>query len=370
MRYPDYTRTLLDPSSAAALQEYASELHELYHFSPGGYHSLDEQGVYIRVNHTESFWLGYVSDELIGKKRFVDLLLPESKPLFEAGFTDLKKYGVLQDLELQMLGRHGRLMTVLLNSNAQMDAEGRFLLCRSSLCDVSRYGEGKYDRTEVRGRLRKLSQRLQTRFESERQAIARELHDELGCILSTLRLDISRMQRKPPANPSSLKSVTDDMLSLLDYAVQTTRRLVSQLNPTILEDMGLIPALSWQLREFSRRTGVECRMETIGDEIRLDTQHNLVLFRVLQEALTNVARHAQASKIEVSLIYEDDQLIMEVSDDGVGIASENLRNTNSHGIRGMEERMRGIQGTFSIHKNAGLGTLLQVRAPLPVMEKL
>jgi len=211
---------------------------------------------------------------------------------------------------------------------------------------------------------RSLSRHLQSVREEEKASIARELHDELGSSLTALKIDLDRLQNSLPENGHSREQVAS-MLRLIDGCVATTRRIVTDLRPSILDDLGLAAALRWQAGEFRKRTGTKIRVDTPDPDIAVDRECALTLFRIFQETLTNVARHAGASEVNVRLADGDAGYLLQVRDNGVGMTDDAWRKPASHGIRGMRERARELGGDLSVASAPGEGTTLVVTIPKP-----
>jgi signal transduction histidine kinase len=215
--------------------------------------------------------------------------------------------------------------------------------------------------------LRALAGRLQRVREDERTALARALHDEFGQALTALRLDLGTIRgalerRQPDADA---RDTARDMEQAIDTLLDGLHRIVSDLRPIIFDALGFAAAAKATVAEFERRNRVRARFD--GDVSRdLPDDVGIALFRVLQEALANVSRHAGASSVDVSLRIEDDHLVLRVEDDGCGVTAADARKPTAFGLKGMEERLRGLDGAFDLVPGAGGGTVLVARVPLAV----
>jgi signal transduction histidine kinase len=154
------------------------------------------------------------------------------------------------------------------------------------------------------------------------------------------------------------------MKNLIDETIQTVRRIITDIRPSILDDFGLIAAIEWQAQEFQKRTGIECEFISALEDIRLDEQHSTAVFRIFQESLTNVVRHAAATKVTVRLYQEADHLILKVADNGKGITEEKISDPKSLGLLGMRERVLLLGGTVNISGEPCKGTMVSVEIPL------
>jgi signal transduction histidine kinase len=212
--------------------------------------------------------------------------------------------------------------------------------------------------------LRELAARLVSVREEERKHMARELHDELGQSLTALKIDLRTLQRRLP-NPVDLPARLDAMLALVDGTIAATQRLATELRPGILDDLGLVPAIQWQVEEFGRRTGVPATLRIDGEPVPLDDRIATAAFRVLQESLTNIARHARATAVTVTLQLDARGLALEVHDDGVGIEPARRDDPHALGLLGMRERAMRWGGQFTIAPRDGGGTTVRLHVPLP-----
>ena len=218
---------------------------------------------------------------------------------------------------------------------------------------------------ESHEQLRALSVYLQHVREEERTRIAREVHDELGQALTSCKLDLSLLANKLPPNLSGLKEKAKALSAHIDATIQTVRRIATELRPGILDHLGLIAALEWQANEFQTRTGIKCDVRTDLHEPILTPDLATTFFRIFQETLTNIIRHAGATHVMVHLKEVAGRIILEVRDNGRGISPEEISNTRSMGLLGMKERAALLGGTFRIGPAPnGKGTLAAVSIPL------
>lgn len=214
-----------------------------------------------------------------------------------------------------------------------------------------------------RQQLRKLAAHLQSVREEERAGIARELHDEMGQALTALKMDLSWLNRRLARNDGSLVEKVKAMSRLTDTTIRRVKRLSTELRPGILDDLGLAAAIEWQVEEFEQRTGIECDVSVDG-VIILQQDCSTAIFRIFQEALTNIARHAKATKVRASLKEEDGKLVLEVRDNGIGITEKQICDAKSFGIMGMRERVYPWGGEVKINGILGEGTTVRVSIPL------
>lgn len=222
-----------------------------------------------------------------------------------------------------------------------------------------------------RGRLRALSASLQQAREDERKRLSREIHDELGQQLTGMKMGLHALAKKLPPGADIPAAKCRELMDMADEAVRSVRQIATDLRPGILDDLGLVPSLQWLVADFAERSGLAATFVGPGAELTVDANRSIALFRIVQEALTNVARHAQASKVEVSLTTMEDCLVLEVADDGVGIDNRAAgpRPTDSLGLVGMAERATLLGGTLRVTHRAApaRGTVVRARIPFPTI---
>lgn len=217
-----------------------------------------------------------------------------------------------------------------------------------------------------REQLRALTNYLQSAIEDERAHISREIHDEFGQLLTGLKMDLSWLARKVDEN-SPLNERIQAMDKLTDQAITIMRRISSALRPGLLDDLGLLPALEWYTNEYDSRPNISASLSLPSEEADLDPALQTTLYRIYQEILTNVARHAQANKVTASLKVNPNELILKVKDDGIGISQAELQGTKSLGLLGMRERAAKWGGQVEITGKKGKGTTVRVQIPLPAV---
>ncbi len=212
-------------------------------------------------------------------------------------------------------------------------------------------------------RLRRLASRLQEIREEERAMIAREIHDQLGQLLTVLKIEISLLCRQFGPKTPVVQEKIDTISQLINQAVQTVQQISAKLRPGILDEVGLVAAMEWQSEEFSKHTGITCKSYFPKKELKLDKERATALFRIFQEALTNVARHSQAQRVSIFLKQFDQHVILEVIDNGVGINRQQIESPQSLGLLGMRERAMVFGGKVEINGVPGQGTHVKVELP-------
>jgi signal transduction histidine kinase len=229
--------------------------------------------------------------------------------------------------------------------------------------DVTRHKRTEDVLRASREQLREFAARLDQVREEERTRVAREIHDDLGQALTIFKMDLAWLQGKTKGADVARKKIKA-MIRDVDQTIERFRRIVSELRPSILDEMGLTAALEWQVAQIQQRTGIRCIFETTKEDFNLPPDTAAALFRVVQEALTNVVRHAGARQVRVTLRPAADILRIAITDDGKGLARNQVDDRKSFGIVGMRERVHRIGGEFKIFSGPGRGTRLEIAAPL------
>jgi signal transduction histidine kinase len=212
-----------------------------------------------------------------------------------------------------------------------------------------------------------LSTHLQGLSEQEKSALSRELHDELGGLLVAARMDLSWLQQRLPTTDPAIEQRFKRIHESLSAGVDLKRRVVEELRPTLLDNMGLFSALRWQFKESCRRAGLKCT-ETIPEaELNFAPDAAIGVFRVAQEALTNILKHADARSADLAVHIQDDMFVLQVSDDGSGITANRLQSGDSHGLASMRHRISALGGTWNLKAPPDGGTIVTARIPLKGM---
>lgn len=235
--------------------------------------------------------------------------------------------------------------------------------CRSALVDITSLKTKEAELTQSRQKLRNLAAHLDRVREYERRHLAREIHDELGQKLTSLRFEVAMLSSGLDAPNAEMSRTAAALLKQIDDTIESVRAIASDLRPAVL-DLGLAAAIEWQVGEFRRRTGIPCNLRINDEDIGLDNDRATAIFRVVQESLTNIIRHANASELELVLDKSPDSLHLLISDNGVGMAEDVLKESRAFGIAGMRERVRLLNGSMNISSRPGKGTKLRIIIPI------
>jgi signal transduction histidine kinase len=211
--------------------------------------------------------------------------------------------------------------------------------------------------------MRKLSQQLVATQEEERKKLSRELHDHVGQMLTALRMELGRIERSRASSDTIVAEAVTAGRQLVDDVVRTVRDLALGLRPSMLDDFGLQAALEWHVRDFTRRFGLHVDLTMEGEFDGLPDQHRTCVYRAVQEALTNCIKHSSCERIQVKVLGHQDNLLLSIADDGVGVDRSHRAGL---GLRGIEERVRELHGETSIRSKPGDGTVVSVRLPIPI----
>lgn len=272
--------------------------------------------------------------------------------------------------EFRFRHKDGSYRWILARASLLTDEQGQPVRMLGSHLDITERKHAEEELIASRERLRALSAHLQCVREEEGTRIARELHDELGGTLTSLRwdletIDTSLARSDRETTRAGLHEKIATMTQVIDETINTVRRISSELRPSILDDLGLLAALGWQARQFQTRTGLPCQFTSDLDELDLGREQATAIFRIFQEILTNVLRHAHASHIDVCAKIAGDEFILAVQDDGQGFDLREKLRPGALGLVGMRERAHLIGGSIEITSATGQGTKVAVRLPLP-----
>ncbi len=338
---------------------------------------LDESGRLMFMNPEAERLLGWTRNELaernvhgVIRSLNQDGLLHEGADYWSPSL--LMKNGINRTEEDVFWCKDGTLIPVSVVACAMVE-KGRAVAAVIAFQDITKRKLAEWELIESSKRLRELTAYFEKAREEERTRIARELHDELGQMLMGIKLDAKWLESNLPADMPGVPDKMASMFSLIDQTVDAMRRVAADLRPVMLDDLGLIAAVEWLAEEFGRRTGiaVSCGFDMcepgccIDDQgYMLDKALSTAAFRIVQECLTNVARHADASKVEVRFRCRDDRLMLSVVDDGKGLQEAYAMRRNSFGMLGMQERALSVGGSVEFHSRPGEGVRVEVVLPV------
>lgn len=296
------------------------------------------------------------------------MVAPANRPAFQA-LIERVFHGEGGELEFEIIGLKGTRRWLSTHTVPLRNHQGAVIAALGITRDVTARKRAEEELKQSREQLRQLAAHLQTVREEERTRISREVHDELGQMLTGLKMDLSWLDRRLQALPDQavqapLLDKARSMSALLNTMVVSVRKISAELRPGVLDDLGLVAAMEWQAREWQARTGIECQFVSDLGERALDAELGTAAFRIFQETLTNVARHAEATRVRIQLRSEAGHLALEIRDNGRGITEGETAGSKSFGLVGMRERAAILGGEFHISGAAGQGTAVRVRLPL------
>lgn len=367
------TDIILRRKAEAALKESTERYRGLYHNTPAMLHSIDADG---RLLSVSDYWceaMGYTREEVIGRN-ITELHTEKSRRFAgEEAIPAFFQKGSMRDVPYQFSTKDGRAIDVLTTATAERGASGEIERSLAVSVDISariraeqellsaqeklsRYSE------DLQDKLRRVSGSVLTSQEKERAAIARRLHDELGQVLTALRMDAVWIKDRLSATDHQLMERALAMCDLVDTTISDVRSIATRLRPPVLDDLGLLDALEWYTADFEKRMDIVCAFTHQG-VTEVDEMLATAAYRVTQEALTNVARHSAASQVDVILTQSETHLELRVIDDGTGFDTTLQEERTTLGVSGMQERAGLAGGELDI-TSTHEGTIVRLRLPL------
>jgi PAS domain S-box-containing protein len=318
----------------------------------------DKQGHYVYVSETYQKHLGARQENRVGKTDF-EVYPTAIAEQFRKNDQAALAAGHPIEVTEESLSRSGEPCWWLTYRFPFHDASGQVFVAGIGL-DITGRKRAEQSLRKSRDQLRALAARVQTVREEERTRASREIHDELGQALTAIKIDLSSLLHDLRADK---KPKSKRILKLVDGTIQSVRRISTELRPAVLDAMGLVAAIGWAAEEFAARTRTKCRLDLPPDQMVINQESATALFRILQETLTNVARHSNATEVKVRFAKEDGTLTLEVQDNGKGVRAEQLSAASSLGIMGMRERALLVGGELTMTGAPGEGTTMRVRIP-------
>lgn len=344
----------------AALRDSESRYRQLFERNLAGLYRSTADGTILDCNDTFARMYGFASRDEVLTVSAGELYFNANER--EAFVEKLEEKGVLVNYELRGRRKDGSAFWLL--ESVTLDRSTEPAVLAGTILEITDRKEAEQKIEKSRGELRELSRRLSAAREEERARVAREIHDELGQRLTVLKMAVARLRRALPREPATLHSSAQAILASIDDLLRTVRDLSTELRPSVLDHLELLDALKWQARDFESRTGIRCRFRSRLERVLLDSGTRTDLYRVTQEALTNVARHAGASFVRIQVSREAGDLLLEITDNGTGITEEEMKGQASLGLLGIRERIQALGGTVSLTSTSGRGTKLSIRIPL------
>jgi PAS domain S-box-containing protein len=328
--------------------------------------TINAEGKITDVNLSTEKITGITRKNLIGSD-FADYF--ENPDKARTGYKTVFSEGMVKDYPLTILHKSGRKIDVLYNAtlfkNEKGEVQGVFAAAR----DITELKKIEEELRKSKELLEKLNQHLVEVRENERNQIALNLHDDLGQKLTAINLDIAWLKRRIGVQSQPVKEKFEDMNRMIKDTIESIKETSAFLRPAILFDLGLVPAINSQLSKFEKHTGIKCHFFCEPEEFILDDRQSLILYRILQESLTNVARHSAAKTVEVNLRNLNKKVEMLITDDGIGIETSKVNSLKSMGIAGIKERVKSVLGKMTIIGEKGKGTKIKISIPLQKEKK-
>ena len=309
---------------------------------------------------------GFDPAEQISSEKILERVHPEDLPTLEEIRRALRPFSI----EYRIVWPDGEIRYLQGRGEVVVGSDGKPQKMVGTSQDITDRKRADEQLRASREQMRALSAHLQFIREEERTRIAREVHDELGQVLTALKMDLSLLSHKLLESSAILprRLLHDEIKSMtkkVDATIKSVRKIVTELRPEVLDHLGLRSAIEWQAQEFQSRSGIECKLDPTMDFIDVtDRESETAIFRILQEALTNVARHSGASQVDIFLTRHNGELIMEVKDNGRGVTMDDLSKSRSFGLLGMRERALFLGGDVEVSGSPGNGTSVKVRVPI------
>lgn len=346
------------------LRESEARFRTIFEYSPVAIFVTDLESVVIDANPAACQLHGSKRDELVGQS-VLDLFPRQQKVNGGASMPKLTRarWGPTQSFAWT---KRGEAIPIAVTAS-RIEYAGREAVLLH-VRDISEQKRAEAQLRNSREQLRALSRRMQNAREKERRRIAREVHDELGQALTGLKMDVAWLgkhlveETDANWNPKFLSKI-ESMSGVIEATMHVVRKIGTELRPSVLDALGLVPAIEWQGQEFQNRTGIRCSVRVAAAGLKTKPDISTAVFRILQEILGNVARHAKASRVKIELKEKPPSLILEVRDNGRGINELEIAATDSLGLLGMRERALTFGGEVKIRGVAGKGTTIVVHVP-------
>jgi PAS domain S-box-containing protein len=351
-----------------ALEASRDRYVDLYELAPAAYLTLSAQGLIDDINLHGAALLGLQRTKLTHRP-FARFVVAEDQHLWYAHLARVLAHADNLTCELALQRRDGSRVEVLLDSQRQANDAEPFVV-RLVLTDISERKQAEAALRAQAGQLKALSRRVLQAQESERRRVAIELHDELGQSLTAIKINLQVRERIGGPSPAELKA---ENIAIVDNALQQVRRLALALRPSMLDDLGLLPALQWLCEQTEARNDLVVQFAAGALPSRLAPEIETACFRIVQESLTNIVRHAGVCRVSIDLRQEGDTLVIRIEDDGCGFDLAAMRRQTlagaSMGVAGMQERAALIGGRLVVESSPGCGCRVRLSCPLQLREE-
>jgi PAS domain S-box-containing protein len=346
----------------------SEELYRALFENTGTATSLSEDDLTITLVNTEFEKLsGYSKAEIEGKKKWTEFV-PQAE--MQGALEYSRQIGespssIPASFEMSFIDCDKHVKNVIITVNRIPGSDRRI----ASIKDITRRKKAEKDLKKSRQRIRDLLDHVEMVREEERKHMAQEMHDELGQLLTALKMDVVWLAKHVPGDQENLQSKTHQMRQTVEMTIQSIKRISAELRPHLLDNLGLSAAIEWQLKQIQEVTGIECSLTSRPSDVVTDSPTSIALFRIFQEAVTNAVRHARASRISVLLEQLPDRVRLSVSDNGLGIKHSEIIDAKSFGLISIKERAHAIGGNVEISGKTRKGTTITAEIPVKNREE-
>ncbi len=298
------------------------------------------------------------------ERRMLKSVHPDDRQMFQSnmrqGLATREKF----NFEFRVRRSNADVRFVLALNEVVRDRKGDAVSLLGTLQDVTerRLAEAQLKRNHEE--LRRLADHIQSAREDERISVAREIHDEMAQSLTAQKIDLVRLRSRLPDDDTYLTGLSGDILQSINQTIHSVQRILTELRPALLDDLGLLAAIEWQVDQFQQRTEMQCQLSLPDEEPALTQKERTALFRIMQESLSNILRHSNATKMCLELRVKGHWLLMNISDNGIGLSEIDVLDSKSFGLMGMRERAHIFGGSVNIEGEFGKGTTVSTRIPL------
>ncbi len=311
---------------------------------------------------------GYTEDEFLnGKITFKDLVYSDDRILIDSYINKIKKHlRTEKELELRIVAKDKSIKWLHIYFQNTADEFGNITQVQGFMYNITQRKEVEKELELRREEYRTLAMYLETAREEEKKRLALEIHDEIGHALTAIKLELAWVLRKKFLRRDVMEERFRHIYELIESTIRKVRTISSDLRPSVLDHFGLEAALEWQASEFQKRSALRCKIKLDKQQINIDERTSTTIFRIFQEILTNIAKHAKASRVDVILEKYTNKIVLKVSDNGKGFKPEKTKKSQGLGILGMKERANAVGGELSINSVVGVGTTVMLTVPITI----
>ena len=293
-------------------------------------------------------------------KEFIKVLHPDDVKLFKKSIDSNLLKGNSTSIEYRVIHKDGSIHNIFAKGRIEFNDENKPIKYTGIVQDITERKKAEEHKSTIE-QLRQLAQYVEKIRENERLTISRELHDDLGQALTSFKMDLKLIKQN--ISDDFVNNQIDNLSNAVDNTIKTVQRLTSQLRPAMIEDLGLVTTIEWYTKDFSNRYKIEIYLDLESD-ITISHDSSIIIFRIMQESLTNIARHSNATHVNIMLFKSGNNINFRISDNGICITEDKIISKKSYGINIMKERVASIGGTFEIYSENNCGTEISIVLPI------